>query len=231
MTSQPIWLTDVEGISCEGSTGAYSIRFRIKKVGTTTWGNWTYLNDNTLTSFTADNQYAWDLQVELEDALNSTQTYTINKALDVGTPIVFYDVVQRSVGINALPEARNILQVEGDIVLNGEFLSNLIVYDAVLNTDSGYIRFANGFMISWTSKSATAGGSAWGSMYYSDITMGNWAMPFTTLITTIPSSDSALYTLAITSSTNTNAGMVRATRPNNGTATIKVKVVGIGTWR
>lgn len=31
LTKQPIWLTDVEGISYEGSTGAYSIRFRIKK--------------------------------------------------------------------------------------------------------------------------------------------------------------------------------------------------------
>lgn len=214
-----------------GGNNSITIRFRIKKVGTTTWGNWTYLNDNTLTSFNADNQYAWDLQVELEDALNSTQTYTINKALDVGTPIVFYDVVQRSVGINALPEARNILQVEGDIVLNGEFLSNLIVYDAVLDVDNGYIRFANGFMIEWKSTSGTAGGTAWGTMYYSDHQMGNWNIPFTTIFYAIPTSSSALYTLATGGWTNTSGGMIRATRPNEGTANVKFKIVGIGTWR
>ena len=103
-----------------GGNNTIVIRYRIKKSTENSWGNWVTINDNTLTSFNADNEYAWDVQVEVEDALNSSQTYTINKALDVGIPIVFYDVAKRSVGINTFPKNDATLEVSGDIYLNDE---------------------------------------------------------------------------------------------------------------
>lgn len=96
-----------------------SIEYRIKKVDDNTWGSWVSINDNEDTSFNADNQYAWDVQVHVEDALESEITYTFNKALDVGIPIVFYDVAKRSVGINVLPVNDASLEIDGKLVING----------------------------------------------------------------------------------------------------------------
>ena len=101
------------------------IKFRIKKTTEVNWGNWTSLSDSTDYSFNADNQYAWDLEVYLEDILGTTKTYTINKALDVGIPIVFYDIDRRSVGINCLPIGNETIEVNGVNVLPFE-----LYYDA-----------------------------------------------------------------------------------------------------
>lgn len=89
------------------------IQYRIKKSTDTNWGAWTPLQDNVEASFTADNLYAWDLQVYLEDALETTHLYTINKALDVGIPLVFYDLKKRSVGVNTMPQNTGSLEVDG----------------------------------------------------------------------------------------------------------------------
>lgn len=96
-----------------GGHNTIDIQYRIKKTTDNSWGSWVSLSDNVQTSFTADNLYAWDLQVVLEDILEGTTTYTINKALDVGIPIVFYDVVMRSVGVNCLPRNSGELEVNG----------------------------------------------------------------------------------------------------------------------
>lgn len=89
------------------------IKYRIKKTTENNWGNWTSLSDNVQASFTADNEYAWDLQVYLEDIFETSNLYTINKALDVGIPIVFYDVNKRSVGVNCFPDKNETLMLKG----------------------------------------------------------------------------------------------------------------------
>ena len=90
-----------------------TIKYRIKKSTENTWGAWTTISDNVEADFNADNQYAWDIQVELDDAVGGYQLYTINKALDVGIPIVFYDVLMRSVGVNYLPTKNETLMLKG----------------------------------------------------------------------------------------------------------------------
>lgn len=104
-----------------GGNNTIDIQYRIKKTTDNSWGSWVSLSDNVLTDFNADNQYAWDLQVQLEDILEGTTTYTINKALDVGIPIVFYDVVMRSVGINVLPTKNETLMLKGGIDLSNTY--------------------------------------------------------------------------------------------------------------
>ena len=101
-----------------------AIKYRIKKSSDSTWGSWVTIQDNVEADFTADNQYAWDIQVQLDDAIGGYQLYTINKALDVGIPIVFYDVEMRSVGINKLPTHQTSLEIDGGLYLNGMDLSN-----------------------------------------------------------------------------------------------------------
>ena len=103
------------------------IKYRTKKSTEQGWGNWTTISDNVEADFNADNQYAWDVEVYLEDILGTTYTYTINKALDVGIPIVFYDVLKRSVGVNCLPSHNESLEVSNAIILDGTSVKDLII--------------------------------------------------------------------------------------------------------
>lgn len=107
------------------------IKYRIKKSIESTWGAWVTINDNVEADFNADNQYAWDIQVSLEDALGTTNTYTINKALDVGIPIVFYDVLMRSVGVNCLPISNETLEV------NSKNIGNVLIPFTLYENNNG----------------------------------------------------------------------------------------------
>lgn len=103
------------------------IKYRIKKSEDNTWDNWVSLSDNVEANFNADNQYAWDVQVTLEDILGAVNTYTINNALDVGTPLVFYDMKKRSVGVNCFPINDGTLEVNGADVSNTYSTNELII--------------------------------------------------------------------------------------------------------
>ena len=89
------------------------IQYRLKKNEDATWGDWIQLQDNVQVTFTADNLYAWDLQVRLEDILGTITTYNMPKAIDVGIPLVFYDLKNRSVGVNSIPENQEDFEVSG----------------------------------------------------------------------------------------------------------------------
>lgn len=114
-----------------------TIKYRIKKTTENTWGNWTTISDNVVADFNADNQYAWDIQVELEDAVGGYQPYIINNALDVGIPIVFYDVEKRSVGINCFPTHDGEVEVNGLTLLDmAHPVGSVITIDSNTNPSS-----------------------------------------------------------------------------------------------
>lgn len=92
-----------------------SIKVREKKASDSTYGSYTTLQDNVTTTLTLDNNYAWDVQVLLEDAIGST---TYNLAIDRGIPITFFDRSKRSVGINCFPADQESLEVNGLNILN-----------------------------------------------------------------------------------------------------------------
>ena len=118
----------VDGIySSLGGQNTLEIKFRMKQNGTNSWGNYTILNDNVAYPFNADNEYAWDIQIVLTDRLTTT-TYTLNKALDVGIPIMFYDVRKRSVGVNKFPYNSSSFEVQGPMTVNAVRVENMIVY-------------------------------------------------------------------------------------------------------
>lgn len=89
------------------------IHYRIKKSSESTWGEWTSIQDNEEISFTADNSYSWDIQVKLEDILGTITTYNLIKGIDVGIPLVMYDTLNRSVGVNYMPEKQGSLEIDG----------------------------------------------------------------------------------------------------------------------
>lgn len=92
-----------------------SIKVRDKKASDSTYGSYTTLQDNVTTTLTLDNNYAWDVQVLLEDAIGST---TYNLTIDRGIPITFFDRLKRSVGINCFPADAESLEVDGENIMN-----------------------------------------------------------------------------------------------------------------
>ena len=104
--------TDANYSSLNGQN-TITIQYRMKKNSESTWGAWTDIQDNEEISFTADNEYSWDIQVKLEDILGTITTYNLLKGLDVGIPLVMYDTLNRSVGVNYMPEKQGSLEIDG----------------------------------------------------------------------------------------------------------------------
>ena len=60
------------------------------------------LSDNVASTVNLDNTYAWNITFTLKDRLNATTTY--NVFLSRGMPIIYFDRIKSSVGINCFPK-------------------------------------------------------------------------------------------------------------------------------
>lgn len=92
------------------------IKTRYKKVTEQNYGSYVNLTNNTTTTLTLDNSYQWDVQVLVTDSVGGSTTY--NLTIDRGFPIVFYDRIKRSVGINSFPQNNESLDILGGDLLN-----------------------------------------------------------------------------------------------------------------
>lgn len=101
-----------------------TIKVRYKKVDDQSYGAYTTLTDNVTSTLTLDNNYAWDVQVLVQDLLGST---TYNLSIERGIPIIFFDRVKRSMGIDCFPSNNTSLEVSDEIIVNGD----LIVKDSL----------------------------------------------------------------------------------------------------
>ena len=104
-----------------------TIKVRQKKVGTSTWSSYTTLQNNVTSTLTLDNLYQWDVQVQVKDKFGTT---TYNLVVNIGQPLVYYDILKRSVGINKFPddsadfEVSGPIKATGNIITDGEFKQN-----------------------------------------------------------------------------------------------------------
>ena len=92
-----------------------AIKYRIKKTTDGSYGAWNNLSDNVQATFNADNTYAWNVQVYLEDRLDSN---TYDYSIGVGTPIFFIDRNLRSISVNCFPTRSNSIEVNGNDISN-----------------------------------------------------------------------------------------------------------------
>lgn len=99
------------------------ITYKARQQGTSSWTVTGTLSDNVASTFTADNAYAWDVQVVLTDRFGGTTTY--NLVLSKGLPLIYFDTKRLSVGINKFPESDGNLDVSGHVLANqtGSLLS------------------------------------------------------------------------------------------------------------
>ena len=87
-----------------------SIAYKAKQTGTSTWTVTGTLQDNVQDSFNADNTYGWDIQVTVTDVFTTT---TYNLFLSRGMPIIYFDRIKSSVGINCFPADNDSFEVDG----------------------------------------------------------------------------------------------------------------------
>lgn len=80
------------------------------------------LQNNVQETYDFDNNYKWYLRILITDKIGTT---TYNLTLDRGMPIIFFDRVKNSVGVNTFPEHNKSFEAVGDFYLNGSIPINI----------------------------------------------------------------------------------------------------------
>lgn len=88
-----------------------TITYQGKKEGDTEYSISGTLQDNIPSTFVADNNYDWDIVVTLVDSFGGRATY--NLWISRGIPIIYFDRLKSSVGINCFPVYEKSLEVDG----------------------------------------------------------------------------------------------------------------------
>lgn len=103
-----------------GGKNEVTIKYRIKKVANSTFSTYTTIQNNADANFTADNEYEWNVQVNVADKLGNT---TYNLLLPRGIPIAYVDIKKKSFGVNCFPKHDSSLEANG-VCLSGNVLYN-----------------------------------------------------------------------------------------------------------
>lgn len=103
-----------------GEKNEVTIKYRTKKVANSTYSTYTTIQNNADANFTADNEYEWNVQVNVADKLGNT---TYNLILPKGIPIAYFDIKKYSFGVNCFPKHDKSLEVNG-VCLSGNVLYN-----------------------------------------------------------------------------------------------------------
>ena len=98
-----------------GGKNEVTIKYRTKKVANSTYSTYTAIQNNTDANFTADNEFEWNVQVNVADKLGST---TYNLLLPRGIPIAYVDTKKNSFGVNCFPKNEKSLEINGKTVFD-----------------------------------------------------------------------------------------------------------------
>lgn len=97
-------------VSSLNNKNTMTIRYYYKETSSGTWISGGTIPDETPVTMNLDNTKSWDVRVTVKDKLVTTSYYL---TVDKGTPIIYFDRLRRSVGINCLPEEDDSLEVSG----------------------------------------------------------------------------------------------------------------------
>ena len=92
-----------------------SITYQAKKTTESSYSISGTLQDGITSTFTADNNFDWEVLVTLVDSFQGTTRY--NLWLSRGAPIIYFDRLKSSVGVNCFPRDEKSLEVNGVNVL------------------------------------------------------------------------------------------------------------------
>ena len=121
--------TEVKATATYSSLGGHNtinITAKYKKTSDSSYSAPVSLTDGQTSTLTLDNNYEWNLQVIVADALGST---TYNLVIGRGLPIWFLDRVLSSIGINCFPLENDSLEVNGLRVDDKIYIGSQSIYD------------------------------------------------------------------------------------------------------
>lgn len=98
-----------------GGKNEVTIKYRTKKVANSTFSTYTTIQNNTDANFTADNEFEWNVQVNVADKLGNT---TYNLLLPRGIPIAYVDTKKNSFGVNCFPKNEKSLEINGKTIFD-----------------------------------------------------------------------------------------------------------------
>lgn len=92
-----------------------TIQARYKKVSDSSYSSYVTLQDDVTSTLQLNNLYEWNVQVVVTDRLNGSTTYNLNVPL--GMPLIYFDRIKNSVGINCFPQDNKSLEVNGNSLI------------------------------------------------------------------------------------------------------------------
>ncbi len=117
-----------------GGNNTITIKAYTKLSSASSYGSATDVTDGETTVLSLDNTEAWNVKVVVADKLDST-TYVLY--VDRGQPIIFFDRLKNSVGINCFPTDESSLEVNGLRLDNKIYVGSQQIYDYYTTSESG----------------------------------------------------------------------------------------------
>lgn len=108
-----------------------TIQYQIKKTTDANYGSLTTISDNVQATFNADNTYSWNVRVILTDKIGST---TYNLFLYKGIPLMFWDRLLSSIGVNCFPSNQYSIESSGLPVDDLKYIGSQTLYDSYTMT-------------------------------------------------------------------------------------------------
>ena len=93
------------------------------------------MGDGDTVTMTLNNTQEWNVKVTIAD-LFATTSYVLS--VDKGIPIIFFDRLKRSVGINCFPSQEESIEASGLILDDIIYVGQQCLYDSFSKADMGY---------------------------------------------------------------------------------------------
>lgn len=122
------------------------------------------VQDNVTSVVNLDNDYAWTVAITLTDSLGATASYTAY--ISRGMPIIYFDRLKSSVGINCFPQNQKSLEI------NGEPLADFIVEQGTSGIWS-YQKYASGIVVLDGQVDIDASNITWNAYMSTGLVYGN----------------------------------------------------------
>lgn len=99
------------------------------------------VQDNVTSVVTLDNNYAWTVVITLTDSFGGTSSYTTY--ISRGMPIIYFDRIKSSVGVNCFPANDKSFEIDGDLYINENPVADFIIEQGT-SGDWTYRKYASG---------------------------------------------------------------------------------------
>ena len=129
-------LTVDADFSSIGGKNSITITYYYKLTSSSSWTTGGTMDDGDTVTMNLDNTKEWNVKVTITDRFGST-SYTMN--IGVGIPIVFFDRLKKSVGINCFPSYEKSIESSGLLMDDIIYVGQQCLYDSYSKADMGYV--------------------------------------------------------------------------------------------